>query len=489
MTVVGAHPGSWANGVLTVDVEDATNGKLTDFNLVVKINGAEVEQFQNLSPARAQVPVSASKFILLPAQPTARPANARNQAMADGADGTDGTAKAATFGPDLLVPITAASEGKWGDAISVRVSDSSDRDSGHFKLSVFYGPTQVESFDDLAVKPVGATSDPVDYAGTMVNSRSEFIGIGIGVKADGTPIDVNYRINYRPFNGTVVLSGGLDGIAASATDLVGQEASDSTVTGTGLHALDKITDVNLIAIPGQGDPKTISDGMAYCKNQRQLQDCFFIGDVGYLAPGDARRDGAQPDVQKVSDARDFATVGFNGVVLDTAAGDYGAIYYPWVWSADPVGIGRNPRILLPPSGFLAGIYARIDNSRGVFKAPAGTEAGMAGAIAPATIVSDSEQDQLNPVMVNVVRTVPGSGLVAWGTRTIGSDAVALHPGSPDGDLPAGQHLLRNPVGGVRANDEPLWSSLRLNIRAFMMTQFRAGGFPGRKAGRGIFRQV
>jgi phage tail sheath protein FI len=482
MTVVAAYPGSWANALLTVDVEDATNGRATDFNLVVRVNGTEVERFYNLAPATAQAAINSSRFIQLSADPNARPATAANQAMAGGADGTDGTAKAATFGPGLVVPVTAATEGKWGDTISVQISDSSDRDSSHFKLSVLYGPTLVETFDDLAVKPVGVTSDPVDYAVTMVNSRSEFIGIGI--KEDGTLGD----ISYRPANTTVVLSGGGDGIPPVSADLVGQEAPDSTFTGTGLHALDKITDVNLIAIPGQGDPATINAGMAYCKNQRQLQDCFFIGDVGYLAPVNARNEGGQPDVQRVGDARDFATVGFNGgVALDKAAGDYGAIYYPWVWSGDPIGIGRNPRILLPPSGFMTGVYARTDNSRGVFKAPAGTEAGVAGALAPATIVSDAEQDLLNPIKVNVVRTVPGSGLVVWGTRTIGSDPEWRY-------IPVRRMaiFLRTSIYyGIQwavfePNDEPLWSSLRLNIRAFMLTQFRAGAFQGAKPDEAFF---
>ena len=137
--------------------------------------------------------------------------------------------------------------------------------------------------------------------------------------------------------------------------------------------------------------------------------------------------------------------------LDRATGDFGAIYYPWIWRADPIGTGRNPKILLPPSGFIAGIYARIDNSRGVFKAPRGTEAGVAGAVAVATTVSDVEQDQLNPVSVNVIRTVPGSGYRRLGNahhrqRCI----VALYPGAPHGDLPARQHLLWHPMGGVRA---------------------------------------
>jgi phage tail sheath protein FI len=189
----------------------------------------------------------------------------------------------------------------------------------------------------------------------------------------------------------------------------------------------------------------------------------------------------------VSDARAFATTGFGGVQINKAAGDYGAVYFPWIYAVDLIGTGRNPRILLPPSGFIAGIYARTDNSRGVFKAPAGTEAGVAGALAPLTVVSDTEQDQLNPIMVNVIRSVPGSGLVVWGTRTIGSDASWRY-------IPVRRMAIFLRVSiyyGIQwavfePNDEPLWASLRLNIRAFMMTQFRAGAFQGAKPDEAFF---
>jgi phage tail sheath protein FI len=202
-------------------------------------------------------------------------------------------------------------------------------------------------------------------------------------------------------------------------------------------------------------------------------------------------DGAQPDVRKIADAVAYAgPAGFGGTAINKAVGDYGAIYYPWVWSADPIGTGRNPKILLPPSGFMAGIYARTDNSRGVFKAPAGTEAGVSGAIAVATTVSDAEQDQLNPIKVNVIRTVPGSGIVVWGTRTIGSDAEWRY-------IPVRRVaiFLRTSIYyGIQwavfePNDVGLWASLRLNIRSFMLTQFRAGAFQGSKPDDGFFVKV
>src|SRR5262249_44540797 len=154
------------------------------------------------------------------------------------------------------------------------------------------------------------------------------------------------------------LANGGDG-DTSTVDFIGQAAEDNTVTGTGLNALDKITDVNLIAIPGQGDINTVNKGIEYCKNQRPLKDCFFIGDIGFVGTGSAgsggttdvplaRRDDAAPNVSTIAVARTFATTGIDNVLIDKAAGDYGAIYFPWVYATDPIGTGRNPRILLPP---------------------------------------------------------------------------------------------------------------------------------------------
>ena len=195
----------------------------------------------------------------------------------------------------------------------------------------------------------------------------------------------------------------------------------------------------------------------------------------------ARFDSTAPTVARIADARAFMTnaVGTGGVPLDRSSGDYGAVYFPWLYAFDPVGSGLNSRILLPPSGFVAGIYARMDNSRGVFKAPAGNEAGVAGAVCPYVAVSDAEQDQLNPIMVNAIRTVPGSGLVLWGSRTFSSDASWRY-------VPVRRMAIFLRVSiynGIQwavfqPNDETLWSSLRLSIRAFMLTQYRAGAFQG-----------
>jgi Bacteriophage tail sheath protein len=417
-------------------------------------------------------------------------------------------ARAAVFpssppGPALSPPdaaaglaVSAANEGEWGNDIWINLAASSDGDTtNNFKLVVKYGATEaqaevVESYDNVTFRGTTLTDlPPANYVRTIVNSRSEYVAITTDLFARplipaGTPAQPG-ALRFR-------LGGGTDGAPVTTDEFVGAPAVDNTRSGTGLHALDKITDVNLVAIPGRGDPITVNAGMEYCKT-RQLQDCFFVGDAGSIRNvTGARADGAQPDdVIRLSDARAFATTGISvagaTVPLNKAAGDYGAVYYPWVWSTDPIGTGRNPRILLPPSGFVTGIYARIDNSRGVFKAPAGTEAGVNGALTPAAVVGDTDQDQLNPISVNVIRTVPGTGIVVWGARTIGSDAAWRY-------VPVRRMaiFLRTSIYyGIQwavfePNDEPLWASLRLNIRAFMLTQFRAGAFQGAKPDDAFF---
>jgi phage tail sheath protein FI len=399
------------------------------------------------------------------------------------------------------VRLSAANHGAWGNKIWIQIAPSSDGDPNNFKLLVKYGATMaeaqgntVESYDSVTYSGsptlLQGAANPGQYARFVVNGRSEYIAITSDFTARPPSTSTD------PSTGALLLAGLFGGSDGDTTtvNFVGAPAPDNTVTGTGLYALDKITDVNLIAIPGQGDIATINRGIEYCKNQRPLQDCFFIADVGSVVGPtgatnvpQARQYTVTPTVSKILDARAFATTGFTGEQLDKAAGDYGAIYFPWVWATDPIGIGLNPKILLPPSGFLAGIYARIDTSRGVFKAPAGLETGVAGALGPFVTVSDTEQDELNPVMVNVLRSVPGSGLVVWGTRTFGSDASWRY-------VPVRRiaiFLRVSIYNGIQwavfePNDEPLWASLRLNIRAFMMTQFRAGAFQGSKPDDAFF---
>ena len=409
--------------------------------------------------------------------------------------GNNAAAATATIGTGAgALSVSAANQGAWGNNIWILIGPSSDGDSNNFKLQVMYGSTAaqalgnvVETYDNVTFSGspnlLPGAANPASYARQVVNRASEYIAITSDFTA--RPANINANLATSPPVLPPQLANGSDGLTSNVS-FIGAPATSSNVTGTGIFALDKITDVSLIAIPGQGDITTVNAGIDYCKNSRPLQDCFFIGDMGTLDVTQARTDNGIPTVATIADAKTFATTGVGGQI-DKAAGDYGAIYFPWVYAPDPIGQGRNPKILLPPSGFMAGIYARIDNARGVFKAPAGTEAGVAGALAPFVTVSDTEQDGLNPILVNVLRSVPGSGLVVWGTRTIGSD-----PGWRYIPVRRMAIFLRASIyRGIQwavfePNDEPLWASLRLNIRSFMLTQFRAGAFQGSKPDDAFF---
>lgn len=226
-----------------------------------------------------------------------------------------------------------------------------------------------------------------------------------------------------------------------------------------LNLLDTIRDVSLIAVPGIGSPAVADAGMNYCRN-RPLSDCFYIADMD-------RDDSALED----------ATQYRNDI---NTPNSYGAVYFPWLKALDPTGLSAEP-ISVPPSGYVAGMYSQIDAKRGVWKAPAGTEAVLGGAVGMVTDLTDIQQGNLNKhkKSVCVIRKFPGSGIVLWGARTLSSDPEYKY-------IPVRRMAIMLRVSiynGIQwtvfePNDEELWSQIRLNIGSFMMTLFRQGAFQG-----------
>ena len=158
-----------------------------------------------------------------------------------------------------------------------------------------------------------------------------------------------------------------------------------------------------------------------------------------------------------------------------------AAYFPRVRLADPL---QNNRLRsFPASGLIAGLWARTDAQRGIWKAPAGIEARLRGVQALDYVLSDPENGVLNPLGLNAIRTFPVFGTVAWGARTlVGADAFAsewkyvpvrrialyieesLYRGT--------QFVVFEPI------DEPLWAQIRLAVGSFMNRLFRQGAFQG-----------
>lgn len=239
---------------------------------------------------------------------------------------------------------------------------------------------------------------------------------------------------------------------------------------TGLYALEKADLFNLLVIPpdtrGADVPNTFyQTAIAYAKARR----AFVIVDSPVAWS-------ANPDTAAANALAGFDALGLSG---DTARN--AALYFPLLRQADPLRDGQLDNFV--PSGAVAGIFARTDASRGVWKAPAGLDASINGIQGFNVVLNDAENGMLNPMGINVLRAFPGSGRVVWGARTLrGADRLVdewKYIPVRRTALFIEESLYRGTQWVVfEPNDEPLWAQIRLNIGAFMHNLFRLGAFQG-----------
>lgn len=313
-----------------------------------------------------------------------------------------------------------------------------------------------------------ASTVEVREAEDLLANAAGSLGFGVGMRRVGgssqmrppdTAAGAFYLLGDSPVGGAVsAVHAGSDGSTPQDQDYI-----------TVMNALDTIRDVSLLAVPGIGSEAVADAGMNYCRN-RPLSDIFYIADM------------ASAD-DSLSEAEAWR---------DTIAGpnSYGAVYFPWLRMLDPAG-GPEP-ILAPPSGYVAGIYARTDARRGVWTSPAGLEATVAGAVGLATELTDVQQGNLNtnPKSVCVIRRFPASGIVVWGARTLSSDPEWRYI-SPRRMVIFLRVSIFNGIQWAvfQPNDEPLWAQLRLNLNSFMNTLFRQGAFQGSTPSEAYFVKV
>lgn len=350
-----------------------------------------------------------------------------------------------------LTPLRASTPAEAYSSATVTITGTDAN-----QLRVTSGAEGVDS--TVEVRPAQATSE--NAAGALGLSRGARRVDGSSVmRPPDTAAGAYYLIGDSPVNGAVsAKKEGEDGPTPQDVDY-----------NRALSLLDTIRDVSLIAIPGVGSEKVADAGMNYCRN-RPLSDCFFIADM-------ASHDDTLPEAETWRDEINVPN-------------SYGAVYFPWLKMSDPNG-GPEP-ILVPPSGYIAGVYARTDSQRGVWKAPAGTQASIAGAVGLATELTDGQQGVLNvhPKSVSVIRRFPGSGLVVWGARTLSSDPEYRYISPRRMAIFLRVSIFNGIQWAVfEPNDEALWSQLRLNINAFMMTLFRQGAFQGATPNQAFFVKV
>lgn len=239
---------------------------------------------------------------------------------------------------------------------------------------------------------------------------------------------------------------------------------------TGVYALDKTDLFNLLCIPPdkrEGDvvPPVYQAAMAYCTERRAM----LI--VDSPASWSKNKDTAAADAKK----------GLGGLGLSGTMARNAALYFPRVLEADPLRDGQIDTFV--PCGIIAGVMARTDTARGVWKAPAGLDAAINGIQGLNVSLNDNENGMLNPLGINCLRIFPINGRVVWGARTLrGADQLAdewKYIPVRRTALFIEESLYRGTQWVVfEPNDEPLWAQIRLNVGAFMHNLFRQGAFQG-----------
>jgi phage tail sheath protein FI len=306
---------------------------------------------------------------------TVQPAAAAN--LAGGQDAQD------------TLRVHAANEGVWGDGLAVQIEDGTLDPVAGFNIVVRHKGEVVEVFKDLSMDE--AATNHVELA---VNERSEFITVEDLGPSSGSPDD-------RPATGGFSLSGGDDGLnGLNDADYIGDPSQH-----TGFYAFDEIDALNMLMAPGVTTANVIHAGITYAENRKDL---MLIAEAPiHLEPLET------VDFRKGQGM--YSHAAFNS--------SYAALYYPWLEINDPV---SGKRKLVPPSGAVAGCYARSDQKTYVWYAPAGIDRGrIFNALSLGYKASRGERDVLYPEGVNVIASFPDSGINIWGQKTLQSQPSAL----------------------------------------------------------------
>jgi hypothetical protein len=344
--------------------------------------------------------------------------------------------------PADTLQITARSGGPAGNDLKVTVRP---QEEDRFTL-VITGPAGTETFENLTL---GKDDRNVE---TLVNAQSTLVRVAV-LKTAGSALE------RKPQEGAYALAGGaIKTKAVTVADYRGQVAERSGMGG--LEAVDEITmlvapDLMASYEAGEmslGDVQAVQQSMyEHCE---RVKYCFAVLDCPpELGP------------QAMRDWRLAAN-------YDTK---YAALYYPWIETADMVRGKGSVRI--PPSGHVAGVYARSDAERGVHKAPANEV--VRGATGLAMQITRSEQDSLNPIGVNCIRSFPGRGIRIWGARTLSSDPSWRYINVRRLFNMVGESIERGTQWVVfEPNDADLWARVRRDARAFLKTVWSSGALFG-----------
>jgi phage tail sheath protein FI len=376
--------------------------------------------------------------------------------------------------------IEAASPGAWGNdlLLGIDLLTQDTTDATLFNILVFQkglDPDDANKYSIVEkIRNVSLESTAKRYVMNVIPKASTLPSESQLIRATNivpaAPMPPVNAPNSTPYTEPVIV-GSIGSLMAPTPGSDGNALVDADIQGnqgakTGMYALEKADLFNLLCIPPiapgtDPDPTaTLSPALAYCKTRRAM--LIVDPPQTWLTKADA-------------------VTGVTGLGLrDQNA----AIYFPRVRAPDA--LQENRLVDFVPCGVVCGVIARTDVERGVWKAPAGLDATLAGVRELTYKLTDAEQGDLNPLAVNCLRTFPVAGHVVWGARTLkGADALA----SEWKYLPVRRTTLFIEESLYRGtqwvvfepNDEPLWAQIRIAIGAFMHRLFKQGAFQGQTA--------
>ena len=436
----------------------------TKFALIVETDTpAEREVYENMEIGSLAAALTAATSIIevSGSAPSARPAEVSATTFSGGDAATK--ASASFTAPTSNLTLVASTPGGWGNELVATVDHDVIDSAGNPGPNSVFNLTieQLDSDKNLiaieSFRNLSTDSTATRYIDNVLNDESDLVSLSGAVQAD-RPAAVTRQ----------AFAGGATGGALSATDFEGSEAGK-----TGLYALENADIFNLLCVPPFARTTDVTTGfwataLAYCKKRRSI--LLVDPPVGWTDWSDVTN----------------ASTGVDGLNLRD---ENAAVYFPRIRAQDP--LKDNMLETFVPCGAVAGVIARTDGNRGIWKAPAGTDAIVKRISGPSVALTNDANGQLNPLGVNCIRTIPAAGNVIWGARTLeGADRLGSewkYLSVRRVALYIEESLYRGTHWAVfEPNDEPLWAQLRLNVGAFMNGLFRKGAFQGTKPSEAYF---
>lgn len=356
---------------------------------------------------------------------------------------TDGTEAEASFtyndgvtegGATDIVKFTALDPGAWGNNLGVKLTANGD----NFDIEIILGYEEGTSDGEIVYSRKNVALEDFEIINNNPYVKAEFLEYGV--------------IDVETLGKVQVLTGGDDGI---------EDIDDGDYTGA-LEAFNKIDSLALITCVESQSETVISAGITYCELRK---DCIYVFDA---------------EEENVSeDAIDL---------VSNFDSSYAACIYPWIRVSDPIATGADKTRYIPAAGHYCGVIARIANNRSIYKAPAGTEATVKGAMGVKWDITESEHGDLNSNGINAIRAFRNLGIVVWGAKTIAKN--------PDDityiNLRLGLNYIKNFLkintrwAVFEPNNVILWRKMTVFLKGFLLGEYALGGFKGATPAEAFF---